>query len=141
MKLLISLTLILLQLSMCWTTIILADQEQPKQLYKTYREDDDPRQEIIHEAYNLWGMEHVLLLECEREWWDIYKKWDGWHAVWLCQVNDRFRNVPKEYYSDWHYQIKYCYKLRQWWTPFYWPTRDVKWQPCYLAAQKYFILK
>ena len=145
MKLFISLITVLLQLMVCWPTTITEVQIiQPpieQKMYKTYREDNDPRQDYINYAYQIWGMEHVILLECEREGWDPQIEWDWWDAAWLCQMNSRFHTIPAEYYSDPFFQIQYCFDKRQWWTKFYWPERDMSWEPCYLAVQKHFILK
>jgi len=91
-----------------------------KKLYKTWRPKDDPRQEYINETYKLWWMNKVVLNECEWYDRDPNKVWDGWHAYWLCQMNDRFHDIPDQYYTDRRFQIKYCFEKRNWGSLFYW---------------------
>jgi len=117
--------------------------EQPTIIYKNGWSREDPRQELVQEAFDLGGMDHVILLECENNWWEYKTKGDWWHAVWLCQINNRFHNIPQQYYTDPHFQVQYCYKLRQWWTKFYWPQRPkskTDTEKCWSFSKKYFTI-
>lgn len=118
--------------------------EKEKKLYKNWRPKEDPRQEIINETYKLWWMDQVILHECEWYDWDMYKIWDWWHAFWLCQMNDRFHNIPDQYYTDRRFQIKYCNMKRKGWSLFYWPERVMDKETgemCMSYSKKYFYLE
>lgn len=92
-------------------------------------------------AYDVWGMDEVIQIECENWNRDPFAKWDNWKANWLCQVNSDYYNIPKEYYEDRWFQIRYCNELRLWGTPFYWPSRVLKsWKKCYQEVQKRFTI-
>ena len=113
---------------------------KPTKIYKNARSMDDPRQKIVQETYKQWWMDKVILFECEWYDRDMYKKWDQWHAVWLCQMNDRFHNIPNEYYNSREFQIEYCIKKRDSWTLFYWPDRAdrLNWEKCMSYANRNF---
>jgi len=89
----------------------------------------DYRQELVNYAYKKWGMDLLILMECE-SWMNPLNVWDGWDAYWLCQMNKRFHDIPNEYYQDRKYQVDYCYTKRLGGTRFYWPDRVIKWQKC-----------
>lgn len=91
---------------------------------------DDERQEMINYAYELWGIDFVTMIECENWNWSLTAKGDGWHAHWLCQINDRWHTVPEWYTGDWKIAIDYCYEKWSTGTKFYWPSRRVKWKKC-----------
>jgi hypothetical protein len=87
-------------------------------------------------------MDLVINMQCENWSRDMNKKWDNWHAHWLCQVNDLYNKIPAQYKTDWQFQVRYCKQLKYWWTPFYWPSRKNKktGKPCYIEAQKSFTI-
>ena len=90
---------------------------------------DDYRQEIVQYAYNMWGMDLVLVMECE-SWMNPLNKGDHWKAFWLCQMNSIYNDIPDMYYKDWRFQVEYCAQKRKQWTPFYWPDRIIKGKKC-----------
>lgn len=113
--------------------------EPEKKLYKKARADDDPRQKMIQDAYEIWGMDHVILIECENGGWNIEWKWDWWDSIWLCQINRRWHKPPIEFYTDYKVQLEYCLEKRMWWTLFYWPERINKdWVMCMEYAKERF---
>ena len=86
---------------------------------------------MVQKAFEVGGIDLVILIECENGKRDPFAIWDSWHAHWLCQINDLYhKNIPQEYFDDWGFQIEYCNQKRLWWTKFYWPGRWVKWQRC-----------
>jgi len=112
-------------------------------IYKNSRSREDPRQALVQEAYDIWWMDHIILLECENTWWDYKMAGDWWHAIWLCQANDRRHKLPSQFYIDPHFQVQYCYELRQWWTLFYWPQRPkskTDAEKCWSYSKKYFTI-
>lgn len=81
-------------------------------------------------AYDLWGMDLVLTMECENWRRDTQARGDSKKAIWLCQMNTNYHKLPDMYYRDWRFQIEYCAMKRKWGTPFYWPDRIIKGQKC-----------
>ena len=117
-------------------------QDTVKWIYKQSWSLDDPRQLLIQKAYDVWWMDQVILIECENTNRDYKARWDHWRAVWLCQINDRFHNIPDKYYDDPMFQIQYCYDKRQAGTKFYWPWR-ADWpdgEKCWSYSKKYFTI-
>lgn len=102
---------------------------------------NDIRQEYVQYAYDIWWLDLVLLMECENGMWNISTKWDWWHAIWLCQINDIYHDIPKMYYTDRRFQIEYCAQKMKQWTPFYWSTRNIKWQRCSDYVKDRFVMK
>lgn len=102
---------------------------------------DDYRQPIVQRAYDVWGMDLVVLIECENWQRNPFAKWDSEQAYWLCQINKLYNQIPKEYTQDRWYQITYCNEKRLWWTPFYWPDRILKsWKKCSAEVGKRFLI-
>ena len=103
---------------------------------------DDYRQPMVKYAYDIWWMDLVILIECENGSRNPFAVWDKWHAYWLCQINDLYNKIPKEYFKDWKYQIDFCLQKRTQGTAFYWPTRKIKktGNKCYVEVQKRFLL-
>lgn len=114
----------------------------------------DCKQEMVNYAYRIGNDNLKILVECENWNWDYKAIWDEWNAVWLCQawVNNSewmkdhtWINVSK-YKTDWKYQLDVCWRLRQEWTPFYWPERKIYknkkfvWL-CYQYVRDRFIIK
>ena len=93
---------------------------------------------MVQYAYDVGWFDLVKLIECENGRRDTFAIGDYWHAHWLCQANDRFHNIPSEYWQDWKYQINYCNQLKDNGVPFYWPTRMIKWQYCYVYVESRF---
>ena len=100
---------------------------------------EDQRQAIIQYAYDLGGLDFVLMMECENGNWNINTVGDRGHAFWLCQMNNRYHNIPSEYFTDWKFQVDYCYQKWSTWTPFYWPDRKVHWMKCKDYVRNRFI--
>ena len=101
---------------------------------------EDPRQLVVQKAYDLGWLDFVLMLECENWNWAIDAKWDRGHAYGLCQMNDRYHNIPQEYFTSWEYQVEYCYKKWSTWTRFYGPDRKIKGQKCKDYVRNRFII-
>ena len=100
---------------------------------------DDPRQRMVAEAYDLWGLEFVSLIECENGLWNPKAVWDGGMSFWLCQLNIRRHWEPlEEERNDRTYQISVCYQKRKWGTKFYWPQRLIWGKRCWEIAKKRF---
>ena len=102
--------------------------------------DDDVVQDMIQYAWDVWGYNLVALIECENWWWNpkqqsnVVMNWIREQSYGLCQVHVHTASVP----DDWKEQIDLCWKLRQWWTLFYWPTRIIKWKYCYAYVSDRF---
>ena len=85
---------------------------------------------MVQKAFDVGGLELVILIECENWQWNPFAIWDSWHAYWLCQINDRYHKIPQEYWDDRWKQIEICNEKLKGWTKFYWPSRPVKWMKC-----------
>ena len=125
----------------------LASQEQKKKksenswtIRHSWFKRDDIRQKYVQYAYKLWWMDLVTLMECENWNRSISTRWDGWDAIWLCQMNIRYHSLPAEYYTSRQVQVEYCNQKFRWWTRFYWPSRNIKGQRCseYVKSRFYF---
>lgn len=100
----------------------------------------DSRQEIIQEAYDLWGLDFVALIECENGLRDPQRVGDAGKSHWLCQLNTRWHKEPlSPSWNDWHNQLSTCYSKRKWGTKFYWPQRLIWGKRCWEAVKKRFI--
>lgn len=100
---------------------------------------DDPRQRMVAEAYDLWGLEFVSLIECENGLRNPKAVWDGGLSFWLCQLNIRRHGEPlEEERNDRTYQISICYQKWRWGTKFYWPQRLIWGKRCWEVAKKRF---
>lgn len=79
----------------------------------------DPRQEMVAEAYNLWGLDFISMIECENGSRDPTARGDWGKAYGLCQLNTRRHKEPlAPERKDWRNQISICYhkgKLYLWW--------------------------
>ena len=88
-------------------------------------------QNIVNYAYKLWGMDFVLMLECENGSYKLDATGDRWRSRWLCMVNDRWhKDIPADYTTNWVVAVEYCYHKWSNHTKFYWPNRKVKWMKC-----------
>ena len=100
---------------------------------------DDPRQRMVAEAYDLWGLEFVSLIECENGLRNPKAVWDGGLSFWLCQLNIRRHGEPlEEERNDRTYQLSVCYRKRKWGTKFYGPQRLIWGKRCWEVAKKRF---
>ncbi len=100
---------------------------------------DDYRQEIVQEAYDLWGMDFVSLIECENGQWLTGAVGDYGRSRGLCQLNTRWHKEPLS--SDWNdrtYQLSICYSKWKWGTKFYWPQRRIWGGRCWEVVKKRF---
>ena len=100
---------------------------------------DDPRQKMIAEAYDLWGLDFVSLIECENGLWNPKAVWDGGLSFWLCQLNIRRHWEPlEEERNDRTYQLSVCYRKWKWGTKFYWPQRLIWGKRCWKVVKDRF---
>ena len=99
----------------------------------------DPRQRMVAEAYDLWGLEFVSLIECENGLRNPKAVWDGGMSFWLCQLNIRRHGEPlQEERNSRPYQLSVCYQKRKAGTKFYWPQRLIWGKRCSEVAKKRF---
>ena len=103
---------------------------------------DDPRQRMVAEAYDLWGLEFVSLIECENGLRNPKAVWDGGMSFWLCQLNIRRHGEPwEEERNDRTYQLSVCYSKRKAGTKFYWPQRKIRGKKCSeVVKERFYIL-
>lgn len=100
---------------------------------------DDPRQRMVAEAYDLWGLEFVSLIECENGLRNPKAIWDGGMSFWLCQLNIRRHGEPlDEERNDRTYQLSVCYQKRKGGTKFYWPQRLIWGKRCWKVVKDRF---
>ena len=100
---------------------------------------DDYRQEIVQEAYDLWGMDFVSLIECENGQWLTGAVGDYGRSRGLCQLNTRWHKEPLS--PDWNdrtYQLSTCYTKWKSGTKFYWPQRLIWGKKCWEVVKKRF---
>ena len=100
----------------------------------TWYPEDSLAQRVVSYAYELGGLDFVLVFECENWTYDMNRLGDHGHAHGLCQINDHFhKNIPAEYFTDWKFAVEYCYQKWKSGTPFYGPTTrrtSTKWMMC-----------
>ena len=103
---------------------------------------DDPRQRMVAEAYDLWGLDFVSLIECENALRNPKAIWDGGKSFWLCQLNIRRHGEPlEEERNDRTYQLSVCYQKRKWGTKFYGPQRPIRGRKCSeVVKERFYIL-
>ena len=100
---------------------------------------DDPRQRMVAEAYVLWGLDFVSLIECENGLRNPKAIWDGGKSFWLCQLNIRRHGEPlEEERNDRTYQLSICYSKWKSGTKFYGPQRKIRGKSCSEVAKKRF---
>ena len=100
---------------------------------------DDPRQKMVAEAYDLWGLDFVSLIECENGLWNPKAVWDGRLSFGLCQLNIRRHGEPlAPERKDWRNQLSICHSKRKWGTKFYGPQRKIRGKSCSEVAKKRF---
>lgn len=100
---------------------------------------DDPRQRMVAEAYDLWGLDFISLIECENGLRNPKAVWDGGLSFGLCQLNIRRHWEPlEEERNDRTYQLSICYSKRKWGTKFYWPQRLIWGKRCWKVVKDRF---
>lgn len=100
---------------------------------------DDYRQEIVAEAYQLWGLDFISLIECENDQWLTGAVGDWGKAYGLCQLNTRRHKEPlTPERKDWRNQLSICYQKRRAGTKFYGPQRKIRGKSCSEVAKTRF---
>ena len=100
---------------------------------------DDPRQRMVAEAYDLWGLDFVSLIECENGLRNPKAVWDSGLSFGLCQLNIRRHGEPlEEERNDRTYQLSVCYQKRKTGTKFYWPQRLIWGKRCWKVVKDRF---
>ena len=100
---------------------------------------DDPRQRMVAEAYDLWGLDFVSLIECENGLRNPKAVWDGGLSFGLCQLNIRRHGEPlEEERNDRTYQLSVCYQKRKTGTKFYGPQRMIWGKRCWKVVKDRF---
>jgi len=113
--------------------------EQVSIQHKWYSLDNE-RQLMVQRAYDLWGLDFVIMIECE-SWFNPKARWDSWRAYGLCQMNNRWHKVTDLYKNSWEEQIRVCYEKWKGWTKFYGPQRKIKGQLCKDYVLDRFVIK
>lgn len=118
-------------------------EEVPTQtIQHTWFETGDRRQQAVQYAYDLWGIDFVVLIECEN-WNRNPNAVSKTRDYGLCQLNYKYNKnfINSEDFKDAFKQLDYCYekfkvnpKLR------YWPDRKIKGQKCKEYVKNRFIL-
>jgi hypothetical protein len=142
-----SLLALLMWCVMTWSTIVECawkpldyGLDTKPQIQHTWYDPNDPRQLMVQRAYEIGGLDFVLMIECE-SWFNPQARWDSWRAYGLCQLNNRWHKVSDEYKNSWEIQIDTCYQKWISWTKFYWPNRIIKWVKCKDYVKSRFIFK
>lgn len=108
---------------------------------------DSPVQDMVQYAYDIWGFDLVKLIECENGMRDPFRQsgvisnWKREPSYWLCQIHKNHHPEvinDTNFWNDWKVQIDYCKKGQDEWRPFYWPTRIVKGNKCYITVEDRF---
>ena len=128
----------MLNLIIIFSLLLLRAEHQPTVLHSGFL-PSDPRQEIVAEAYHLWGIDFLVLLECENGGRDPTARGDWGKAYGLCQLNTRRHKEPlTPERNDRTYQLSVCYSKRKWGTKFYGPQRKIRGKSCSEVAKKRF---
>ena len=126
------------------TLIIARPEETPSVTQKIQHlgfAPDDYRQEIVAEAYNLWGLDFISMIECENGSRDPTARGDWGQSYGLCQLNTRRHKEPlSPERKDWRNQISICYSKCKAGTKFYWPQRLIWGKRCSEVAKKRFMV-
>ena len=100
---------------------------------------DDYRQEIVAEAYQLWGLDFISLIECENDQWLTGAVGDWGKSYGLCQLNTRRHKEPlAPERKDWRNQLSICYQKWRAGTKFYGPQRKIRGKSCSEVAKTRF---
>ena len=99
----------------------------------------DSRQEIVQEAYQIGGLDFVLLIECENGQWLTGAVGDYDKSHWLCMLNTRWHKEPlSPERNDWRNQISVCFEKLKSGTKFYWPQRLIWGKRCWKVVKDRF---
>lgn len=119
-----------------WETFTI--EEEPS-IWHSGFSTGDSRQEIVQEAYDLWGIDFVSLIECENGNRDPKALWDYGKSHWLCMLNTRWHKEPlSPSWNDWRNQISVCFEKWKWGTKFYWPSRLIWGKRCSEVVKERF---
>lgn len=118
----------------------LVEESTTEAIEHVWYSSDDYRQAIVQRAYEIWGMDFVIMIECE-SWFNPNARWDSGRAYGLCQMNNRRHDVSDLYKNSWEEQLRVCYEKWEGWTKFYGPQRIIKWQKCYNYVLDRFIIQ
>ena len=117
---------------------MLTVEDEPS-IWHTGFSTGDSRQEIVQEAYDLWGIDFVSLIECENGNRDPKATWDYGKSHWLCMLNTRWHKEPlSPSWNDWRNQISVCFEKWKSWTKFYRPQRLIWGKKCWEAVKNRF---
>lgn len=117
---------------------ILVLEDEPKIWHSGFLQDD-LRQKLVQEAYDLWGIGFVSLIECENGRRDPRATGDFGKSRGLCQLNTRWHKEPlTPEWNDWKNQLLICFEKWKSGTKFYWPSRKVAWKACQEAVKERF---
>ena len=122
-----------------WDMVGIESTRSVEIVHSWFWEQDD-RQSMVQRAYELWGIDFVLMLECENWSWDPGAKWDGGRSHGLCQMNTRWHKLPQEYYDSWEFQLEYCYQKWIGGTKFFGPWRLINGVKCSQYVKNRFII-
>lgn len=128
----------MLNLIIIFSLLLLRAEHQPTVLHSGFL-PSDPRQEIVVEAYRLWGLDFISMIECENGSRDPTARGDWGKAYGLCQLNTRRHKEPlAPERKDWRNQLSVCYSKRKVGTKFYGPQRKIRGKSCSEVAKKRF---
>lgn len=102
---------------------------------------------MVQYAYDIGWFDLVKLIECENGGRQpllqsyVVTNWIREQSYWLCQIHKRYHPEvinDSRFWEDWKVQIDYCKQWQDEWRPFYWPTRIINWEKCYVYVEKRF---
>lgn len=106
-------------------------------------DSSDRRQAIVQYAYQVWGLDFVVMIECEN-WQRNKDAVSRTKDYWICQLNYRYNSefINSDKFNNVYSQLDYCYEKRKinpklW----YWPDRLIKWVKCSKYVLDRFIVK
>lgn len=120
---------------------ILTAEDKPRIWHAGFT-SGDYRQKIVQEAYDLWGLDFVSLIECENGQWLTGAVGDYGKSHWLCMLNTRWHKEPlSSDWNDWRNQISVCYRKRKTGTKFYGLQRMIWGKKCSeVVKERFYIL-
>lgn len=102
---------------------------------------------MVQYAYDVGWFDLVKLIECENGNRNpflqstVVKNWIREPSYWLCQIHKKYHPDiinDSNFWTDWKTQIDYCKEWKDKGWAFYWPTRMIKWQYCYVFVESRF---
>jgi len=127
-----------------------AEKKANEKITHKWFKENSPVQQYVQYAYDIWGMDLVLLIECENGNWNMYQQstvvrnWRREDSWWFCQIHrpDHKEIVNNDlFWSDWKRQLDRCKELMDKKTPFFWRDRKVKWMRCSDYVKSRFTLE